>query len=40
MTDYGDAGGYDYPVTYAALDNHEQRFNQNMSIRKEGMELS
>jgi hypothetical protein len=30
---YGDAGGYDHPGTYAALDNHEQRFNQTIPIR-------
>ena len=30
---YGDAGGYDHPGTYSALDNHEQRFNQTMPIR-------
>ena len=30
---YGDAGGYDHPGTYAALDNHEQRFSQTTPIR-------
>ena len=30
---YGDAGGYDHPGTYAALDNHEQRFNKRTLIR-------
>lgn len=29
---YGDSGGYDHPGTYAALDNHEQRFNQTIPI--------
>ncbi len=32
-TFYGDAGGYDHPGTYAALDNHEQRFIQTTPIR-------
>lgn len=30
---YGDAGGYDHPGTYAALNNHEQCFNQTTPIR-------
>ncbi len=30
---YGDAGGYDHPGAYAALDNHEQRFNPTKPIR-------
>ena len=30
---YGDAGGYDHPGTYVALDNHEQRFNQMIPVR-------
>ncbi len=30
---YGDAGGYDHPGTYSALDNHEKRFNQRTPIR-------
>ena len=30
---YGDAGGYDHPGTYSALDTHEHRFNQTRSIR-------
>jgi len=30
---YGDAGGYDHPGTYAALDNHEKRFSQTTPIR-------
>jgi len=32
-TFYGDAGGYDHPGTYLALDNHEKRFNQTTPIR-------
>jgi hypothetical protein len=32
-TFYGDSGGYDHPGTYAALDNHEERFNQRTPIR-------
>jgi hypothetical protein len=30
---YGDAGGYDHPGTYAALDEHEKRFSQKTPIR-------
>jgi hypothetical protein len=30
---YGDAGGYDHPQTYDALDNHEKRLNQQSPIR-------
>ena len=30
---YGDSGGYDHPGTYAARDDHEQRFNQATPIR-------
>jgi len=29
---YGDAAGYYHPGTYAALDHHEQRFNQKTPI--------